>query len=166
MGVVLGIISWDLVAIAARFFFLWYIFNMKLKIKKLFDDAVLLTRAHHDDAGIDLYSYKDQTIEAHETIAISTGVAMEIEKGYVGLIWDKSSIGSKGLKTLGGVIDAGYRGEVKVLLHNLTDTPHTFLHGQKVAQLLIQKIELPEIEEVKGFSESTRGEGGFGSTGK
>jgi dUTP pyrophosphatase len=97
---------------------------------------------------------------------IPIGVAFEIEVGCVGLIWDKSSIGSKSLKTLGGVVDAGYRGEVSVMVHNLGDTSYTFEHGHKVAQLVIQKVEFPEIVEVDELSESLRGEGGFGSTGK
>ena len=139
---------------------------MKLYIKKWNKEAKIPTRAHHDDAGIDLYTSGAHIIGAHQTVSIPIGVGMEIEEGYVGLIWDKSSIGSKGIKTLGGVIDAGYRGEVSVVVHNLNDTPYTFEHGQKVAQILIQKIEFPELEEVTELSDSKRGTGGFGSTGK
>jgi dUTP pyrophosphatase len=113
---------------------------MKLYIKKWNKEAKIPTRAHHDDAGIDLYTSGAHIIGAHQTVSIPIGVGMEIEEGYVGLIWDKSSIGSKGIKTLGGVIDAGYRGEVSVVVHNLNDTPYTFEHGQKVAQILIQKV--------------------------
>lgn len=100
------------------------------------------------------------------TCMIPIGVAFEIEAGYVGLMWDKSSIGSKSLKTLGGVIDAGYRGEVSVRVHNLSNTSYTFEPGHKVAQLLVQKVEFPEIREVNELTESVSGEGGFGSTGK
>jgi dUTP pyrophosphatase len=139
---------------------------MKLKIKKLRDDAKLPTRAHHDDAGIDLYACGEHTVLPRTTVMIPIGVAFEIEEGNVGLIWDKSSIGSKSLKTLGGVIDAGYRGEVSIMVHNLGDTSYTFEHGHKVAQLVIQKVEFPEIVEVSELSESLRGEGAFGSTGK
>ncbi len=99
-------------------------------------------------------------------MSIPIGIAMEIPDGYVGLIWDKSSVGSKGIKTLGGVVDAGYRGEVNVVVHNLNNVPYIFSHGNKVAQMLIQKVELPEIEEVGTLNDSSRGEGGFGSTGK
>ena len=99
-------------------------------------------------------------------MAVRTGIAMEIPEGFVGLIWDKSSIGSKGIKTLGGVIDAGYRGEIQVMVTNLGDTAYTFEHGHKVAQMIIQKVEFPEIVEVSELSESLRGEGAFGSTGK
>ena len=139
---------------------------MQLKIKKIRDDAKVPTRAHHDDAGIDLYAYGEHRVESRQTAVIPTGVAFEIEEGYVGLIWDKSSISSKSIKTLGGVIDAGYRGEVSVVVNNLSDVPYTFSHGHKVAQLLIQKVEFPEIAEVDELSDSLRGEGGFGSTGK
>ncbi len=139
---------------------------MKLFIKKLNSDAKIPTRAHKEDAGVDMYAYGIHTVAPHTTVAIPTGVACEIAEGYVGLIWDKSSIGSKGIKTLGGVIDAGYRGEVKILVHNLSEVPYIFEHGHKVAQILIQKVELCEVEEVETLSDSVRGEKGFGSTGK
>lgn len=139
---------------------------MKLSIKKINNDAVLPTRAHADDAGMDLYVNNKQVITAHTTVPVSTGVSMEIPTGYVGLIWDKSSVGAKGLKTLGGVVDSGYRGEIKVVVHNLNDEDFIFEHGQKIAQMLIQKVELLDIEEVKDLSSTSRGEGGFGSTGR
>jgi len=139
---------------------------MKLKIKKLHENAVVPTRAHKDDSGMDLYAYGDHVVPPHTTYKIPTGIALEIEQGYAWLIWDKSSIGSKGIKTMGGVFDAGYRGEVILIVHNLNNESYTFLHGNKVAQMLIQKIEFPEIEEVKELSNSPRGENGFGSTGK
>lgn len=84
----------------------------------------------------------------------------------MGLIWDKSGIGAKGIKTLGGVVDARYRGEVMVTLHNTSSVSHIFEHGHKIAQMLIQKIELPEIVEVSELTDSFRGENGFGSRGK
>lgn len=139
---------------------------MKVLIKKLRDDARIPTRAHHDDAGIDLYACGEHVVAPGETATIPLGVAFEIPLGYVGLIWDKSSIGSKSIKTLCGVIDAGYRGEVKIMLHNLSAEAYTFEHGHKVAQMLIQTVELCEVEEVSELSESARGEGAFGSTGK
>ncbi len=139
---------------------------MKLFAKKMRDDARLPLRAHHNDAGIDLYACEAIIAHPHSTVLIPTGIALEIPDGYVGLIWDKSSIGAKSIKTLGGVIDAGYRGEIKVMVHNMSDTPYTFEHGHKVAQMLIQKVELLEIEEVAALADSTRKTGGFGSTGK
>lgn len=139
---------------------------MNLFIKKLRDDARVPTRAHADDAGTDLYACGSHTVEPNQTAMIPIGVALQIEDGYVGLIWDKSSIGSKSMKTLGGVIDAGYRGEITVMVHNLSNEPYTFEHGNKVAQLLIQKVEFPEIIEKEELSDSERGVGAFGSTGK
>lgn len=139
---------------------------MKLYIKKLREDAKIPTRAHYDDAGIDIFAHGTHIVESHQTIAIPTGVSMELEKGYVSLVWDKSGIALKGIKTIGGVIDAGYRGEYKIMVHNLSSVPHTFSHGDKVAQILIQKVEFPELEVVEELSDSKRGTGGFGSTGK
>jgi dUTP pyrophosphatase len=139
---------------------------MILKVKKVQDTAKLPTRAHHDDAGIDLYSCGEHVVLPGHTAKIPIGVAFEIEEGYVGLIWDKSSIASKGIITSGGVIDAGYRGEVSVVLQNVTTEPYTFEHGQKVAQMIIQKVEFPNIVEASELSDSKRGTGGFGSTGK
>ena len=148
-----------------RFIFVTLCKIMKLKIKKLRVDAILPTRAHHDDAGADLYSCGDWEIAPGTRVVIPTGVALQIEDGYVGLIWDKSGIGAKGLKSLGGVLDAGYRGEIFVTLHNLSDVPYLFSHGHKIAQLLIQKVEFPELEEVTELDNSKRGDKGFGSTG-
>jgi len=92
---------------------------------------------------------------------------MEISDGFVGLIWDKSGLSHKhGLKTLGGVIDAGYRGEIKIGIINLGTKKYILEKGHKVAQMIIQKRELCEIEEVAELSDTVRGEGGFGSTGK
>ena len=139
---------------------------MNLFIKKVRDNARVPTRAHDDDAGIDLYSCDEHIVLPHMQAKIPTGIALEIEKGYVGLIWDKSSIGSKGIKTLAGVIDAGYRGEISIIVLNLSDEPYTFENGHKVGQMLIQKVEFPEIIEVDELKESVRGDKGFGSSGK
>jgi len=139
---------------------------MTIKVKKLRDDVRIPTRAHKEDAGIDLYACGEHVVMPHTTSMIPIGVAFEIDEGYVGLIWDKSSIGSKSIKALGGVIDAGYRGEISIMVHNLSDVACIFEHGHKVAQMLIQKVELCAVEEVEELSETTRGAGGFGSTGK
>ena len=139
---------------------------MKLKIKKLHDDAVIPQFAHSYDAGMDMFAVEDVMVQKGEIVKIRTGLALEIPDGYVGLFWDKSSVGSKGIKTFGGVIDSGYRGEVMVVVKNLSDSDHIFHKGDKVAQLLIQKVEHPIIEVVEVLSDTTRGEGGFGSTGR
>lgn len=140
---------------------------MELKIAKLHPQAVLPQYAHDTDAGMDLFCVETITVAPQERAQVSTGIAMEIPAGYVGLIWDKSGISHKhGIKTMGGVIDAGYRGEIKIGVVNLSGEAYTFEAGHKVAQLLIQKIEQPTIIEVDALSDSSRGVRGFGSTGK
>ncbi len=140
---------------------------MKLKIKKLDEDAVVPKYAHEDDAGFDLFSVKDIVVKVGERTAIHTGIAMEIPEGYVGLIWDKSGIAIKeGIKTVGGVVDSAYRGEILIGVINFSEKDYTFLKGHKVAQMLIQKKEKMDFEEVENLGETKRGEGGFGSTGK
>jgi dUTP pyrophosphatase len=139
---------------------------MELLIKKLHPDAKILERTHHDDAGLDISALETFMLEPGAKVAAATGLAVAIPTGYVGLIWDKSSVPFKyGVKSMGGVIDAQYRGEVKVMLINLSQEPVTFTAGQKLAQLIIQKIELPSIQEVSELPDSVRGEGGFGSSG-
>jgi dUTP pyrophosphatase len=140
---------------------------MKLYIKKMHEAAVLPSFAHDTDAAMDLCTTEEITINPGERASVPTGIAMQIPDGHVGLIWDKSGISQKvGLKTLGGVIDAGYRGEIFVGLYNTGKDAHTFLPGQKVAQILIQEIKQPELEVVESLEDSSRGEGAFGSTGK
>ncbi len=140
---------------------------MVLKVKKIDAGAKLPTRATMGDAGLDLYSVEEIAIQPGDRLVVKTGVAMEIPFGYAGLVWDKSGLAAKkGLKTMGGVIDAGYRGEIQVVLANLGNEPHTIAVGDKIAQLLIQKVDLPEVSEAAGLSDSERGDGGFGSSGK
>lgn len=140
---------------------------MEIRIKRLNEYATLPQYAHSDDAGFDVYAVEEVTLAPGERAAVPTGIALEIPSGYVGLVWDKSGLSMKhGLKTLGGVIDAGYRGEVKIGVVNLSNEPYTFERGHKVAQMLIQKVEHPNLSEVAELSDTARGEGGFGSTGK
>lgn len=139
---------------------------MELLVKKLHPDAIVPERTHHDDAGLDLCALEAVTLEPGERMAVSTGIAAAIPTGYVGLIWDKSSVPFKyGVKSMGGVIDAQYRGEVKVIMVNLSQESVAFTAGQKLAQLLIQKVELLPTKEVEDLDETERGEGGFGSSG-
>lgn len=140
---------------------------MKLPIKKLHPEAKVPSFAHATDAGMDLCTTVDITIEPGKLFAVPTGIAFGIPVGHVGLIWDKSGVAIKrGLKTMGGVIDAGYRGEVFVGLFNTTDEVQSFSAGDKVAQMIIQKIEQPDIIEAEDLDDTDRGEGAFGSTGK
>jgi dUTP pyrophosphatase len=140
---------------------------MKLLIKKLHPEAKVPTFAHTTDAGLDLCAIEHVTLAPGERRSIATGIAMAIPEGHVGLVWDKSGISHKGgLKTLGGVVDAGYRGEIFVGLLNASDVPYTFEAGHKVAQILIQPIVQPELIETDTLPEADRGEKAFGSTGK
>lgn len=140
---------------------------MKIKVKKLHPDARIPNIAHAGDAGCDLFAFEPLTLNPGERGQVSTGIAMEIPVGYVGLIWDKSGVSHKGgIKTLGGVIDSGYRGEFLIGVINLGSEAYTFEKGNKVAQLLIQKVEAPTFEEVVESDDTSRGESGFGSTGK
>jgi dUTP pyrophosphatase len=139
---------------------------MKIFIKKIYLEAKLPSYAHPGDAGMDLFSAEDIAIDSGERIVCKTGVAVQMPQGYVGLIWDKSGIAAKsGIKTMGGVIDSGYRGEIGVVMHNLSKDVYNIKKGDKIAQMLIQKVEQPEIIEVEELNNTSRGEGGFGSTG-
>lgn len=137
-----------------------------LKIKRLSSDAKLPLRAHPNDAGLDLFSLTSASLPPHEPIRISTGIAMAVPEGFVGLICDRSSLGAKGIRTLGGVVDAGYRGEVQVILINLRNEPIQLRAGDKIAQMLILPVACSPVEEVSTLDETSRGEGGFGSTGR
>ena len=136
---------------------------MKLKVKKMSPDAKLPLYGHKGDAGMDLFSSLEYVLPKGEVFAVPTGIQIEIHKGYVGLIWDKSGVSLKGAHRLAGVVDAGYRGEVKVVMINWGQAPFFIEKGMKIAQLLIQDAEIVEVEDL---DDSSRGEGGFGSTGK
>ncbi len=97
---------------------------------------------------------------------VSTGIAIAIPKGYVALIWDRSSMGVKGVHRHAGVIDSGYRGEVKVCLHNTTKEPYHIERGDRIAQMLIQEAPNFKQHVVQELDSTNRGDGGFGSTGK
>jgi len=140
---------------------------MKLKFKKLDSTAKLPNFAHPGDAGMDIFSLEDLVIKPGERVRVRTGWAVEIPDGYVGLIWDKSSMAfNHGIKTMAGVADAGYRGEILVVLINLLTNDFSINKYDKIAQFLIQPIEHPEIVEVEELSDTSRGSGSFGSTGR
>jgi dUTP pyrophosphatase len=137
-----------------------------LRVERLNKDAKLPNKAHADDAGYDLYADDSFSIAPYGQALISTGIRVAIPQGYVGLVWDKSGIAKDGLKTMGGVIDAGYRGEIKVIVKNLGEDVYNIAPGQKIAQLLIQPISLLPLSEEEIDDETTRQAGGFGSSGK
>jgi dUTP pyrophosphatase len=141
--------------------------SFTIKVKKIHPDAKLPSYAHTGDAGFDLFAPQDVSLAPGERMGIPSGIAMEVPDGYVGLIWDKSGLSIKnGLKILGGVLDSGFRGEIIIGVMNLSREAYMFEKGHKIAQMLIQKVERPEIIEIDELTETERGAGGFGSTGK
>ena len=138
---------------------------MQIQVKRLMAEAKLPVFAHSGDAGMDLFSCVDMTLAPGETKPVPTGIQMAIPRGYVGLVWDKSGISLKGVHRLAGVVDAGYRGEVRVVMVNLGAEPFAIKAGMKIAQMLIQPVEAPTIVESDTLDDTSRGEGGFGSTG-
>jgi dUTP pyrophosphatase len=138
---------------------------MRLLIERLTSSAKLPTRAYEHDAGLDLYSDEECVIKPGERAIIRTGIKLAIPSGCAGLVWDKGGMAKNGLHSIAGVIDAGFRGELTIHLHNIGDTVKSISLGQKVAQLLIQKVEFPAIIETKIEDETERGERRFGSSG-
>jgi dUTP pyrophosphatase len=142
---------------------------MRLAIRRLSSRACLPTRAHDGDAGFDLYALEGGTIPAGERAAVPTGIAVELPERHAGLVLPRSGLAARhGISLVNGpgLIDQGYRGEVRVLLIN-TDAREDFSFeaGDRIAQLLVVRVEAPDIVEVDELAETKRGEGGFGSTG-
>lgn len=134
---------------------------MDIKVKRLNSNAILPTRAHNSDAGLDLYFNGDT--DRGRAVGLHTGIAVDIPDGYVGLIWPRSGLTVKtGYDTLAGVIDAGYHGEIIVLC----DRSFRAKQGDKIAQLVIVPCVNGGVVEVQDFDDSERGDNGFGSTGK
>jgi len=139
---------------------------VKVKIKKIKDNAIIPKYAHEGDAGVDLYSTEDYLLKPGESKLISTGISVTIPEGYVGLIWDRSGLAVKhSLHVLAGVVDSGYRGEVCVVLKNLGREDFNVTKDMRTAQMLIQPVVSATIEESDSLDETSRNEGGFGSTG-
>jgi len=140
---------------------------MKLKIKKLNPDAIIPSYAHPGDVGLDLHSLEDYTLQPGERKGFDLGFATEFPTGYAAIIKDKGSVAFKGgIHTLGGVYDAGYRGEYNVILINLSKEPYKIKSGDKLAQLIIYPVAIAKIKEVQKLLDTNRGAGRFGSTGK
>ena len=145
-----------------------------LAVVRLDPDLPLPTRAHNGDAGVDLYSAVDVALPPGQRALVPTGIAVAIPHGMVGLVHPRSGLATRvGLSIVNspGTIDAGYRGEIKVALINLDPAePIVVRRGDRIAQLLVQRVELPELVEVTSFDEAgladtTRGDGGHGSSG-
>jgi dUTP pyrophosphatase len=148
--------------------------STSLAVVRLDPDLPMPTRAHDGDAGVDLYSAVDVDIDPGRRALVPTGIAVAIPHGMVGLVHPRSGLASRvGLSIVNspGTIDAGYRGELKVALINLDpEEPISLRRGDRIAQLLVQRVELPELVEVSSFDEAgladtSRGEGGHGSSG-
>lgn len=149
---------------------------INISVSLLSETAKAPTRNNSLDAGLDLYALEDTFIELNQTKVIKTGVAVAIPPGYVGKIEDRSSMASKGLRTGGGVVDSGYTGEVGVVLHNLNNASqkdpvlwrngYFIKAGDKIAQLLIYKVERPTVQVVNILDDTVRGNKGFGSSGR
>jgi len=139
---------------------------VELKVQRIHEDAKLPVYQHKGDAGLDIFSSIDCVLEAGEVKPVPTGIKVAVPEGHVGLVWDKSGISLKGVHRLAGVIDSGYRGEVRVVMVNLGDEPFVIKKGMKIAQLLVQPVSEVEVAEVEELKKTPRGEEGFGSTGK
>lgn len=151
----------------------------QLKFKRLHTDAIIPTRANPLDAGVDIYALEEVVIPETKTrhwqgfktsvgqAIISTGLAVEIPPGYYGKFSSRSGLAFKeGIFSFDGTVDAGYRGEIKGLLYNTTDRPFLLRKGERFAQLLIIPCAILEPVEAEILSEATRGESGFGSSGR
>ena len=148
--------------------------SQRLAVVRLDPDLPLPSRAHAGDAGVDLYSAVDVELGPGERALVATGLAVAIPLGMVGLVHPRSGLAARvGLSIVNspGTIDAGYRGEIKISLINLDPaTPIQIHRGDRIAQLLVQRVELPELVEVSSFDEAglattTRGADGHGSSG-
>lgn len=154
---------------------------MKLKVKKLHPDAILPTRAYVTDLGYDLYALEDvilrptgstffvaakDDIEFVGSTKIRTGIALEFPEGWGGIIKDRSSLSSKGLKISGGVIDSGYTGEISVVIDLFARHSWTIRKGDKIAQLIPTPVTNWEVEETVELASKDRGSKGFGSSGQ
>ena len=141
-------------------------YSSQIPVVLLNDKAKMPTKAHTSDAGWDLYAANSTIISEHQRKTIETGIALEIPNGYVGLIWPRSGLSVKqGIDVLAGVVDSGYRGEIKVCLYNTSKDNVVIESGDRIAQILIQPVSQMEMMAVDSLSDTERGEGGFGSSG-
>ena len=136
-----------------------------IKAKKLDPRALLPHRAHATASGADLFALERTILPAHTVVKVRTGIAVELPENTSGIIWGKSSVESKGIKAMAGLVDAPYRGELLVCMYNLNGSEFVFEAGQKVAQLVVLPTLYPSFEEADDLSGTSRGTGGFGSTG-
>lgn len=139
---------------------------MKIFVKKLREDAYLPTRGSENAAGLDLYSVDEQIITPGNRALIKTGISVAVEHGTYFRISPRSGLALKhGIDTMAGVVDSDYRGEICVILANLGDKPFSIMKGDRIAQGIVEVIQLAEVEEVEDLDATNRGANGFGSTG-
>ena len=139
-----------------------------INITKLHAKAVTPSFSTHGDAGADLYAIESVTLAPGDTVGVGTGIAIELPLGTVGLVHPRSGLAAKqGITVLNapGTIDSGYRGEIRILLHNTSNEVRVITTGDRIAQLVVQEHLTPTFVEVEQLSDSVRGAGGFGSTG-
>ena len=140
---------------------------MEVQVQKLSKTTRLPTKANESDAGCDLYASEDVIIEPSQTQTVGTNIAMAIPDGYVGLIWDRSGMATKrGVHRFAGVIDSGYRGEIKVCLWNSSKEHCIINKGDRMAQILFQPVPPLPMIEVQDINTTSRGVKGFGSSGR
>jgi dUTP pyrophosphatase len=141
--------------------------GITVKIKKLKEEVKIPQYAHPGDVGMDLFSLEDYELKPGERKIFDLGFAMEFPIGFAAIVKDKSSLPKNGgIHTMGGVFDAGYRGEYNVQLINLGSESYKIEKGNKIAQLILYPVEIATIVESDVLSETSRGDGRFGSTGK
>jgi dUTP pyrophosphatase len=140
--------------------------TISIKCKKLLDSASVPTRAHEHDAGWDLYSSEQSFVISLKRKIVSTSISLAIPDGHVGLIWPRSGLAAKkGIDVFAGVIDSGYRGEIKVCLYNSSEINFEINKGDRIAQIIFHKLPQTEMLEVGSLEDSIRGDEGFGSSG-
>jgi dUTP pyrophosphatase len=141
---------------------------MKIPLLKLDPDLPTPRRAHDDDAGLDLHARHNTTLAPGAWASVATGVAVAIPEGHVGLVAPRSGLALRhgiGVVNAPGVVDAGYRGEIRAILINHGPVPVTVVRGERIAQLVVVPFATVDLEEVAELPPSIRGDGGFGSTG-
>lgn len=142
--------------------------DLDLPVVRLDPAAVLPTYAHPGDAGLDLAANESLTLAPRDRAAVATGIAVAVPEGWVGLVHPRSGLALRAGLTVAnapGTIDAGYRGELKVILVNLGDEPVDISPGDRIAQLVLQRVGQARVVEVDRLEDTVRGAGGFGSTG-
>ncbi len=139
---------------------------MRIPVKKLYPDAVLPKVMREGDAAMDFFSYKDYEIKPGQKAIVETGVAIAIPEGYWGNVRDRSGLAGKhGIHTMGGVMDSNFRGEVQIIMINLGQEIYKIAKGHRICQMIIEKHEKLDIEEVNELDETNRGDNMLASSG-